>query len=107
MEKITTENWSTIQQLDEPYVIFVHTPFCATCQLAEKMLYVLEETDNQLSFYRMDASYFPSFMEDQAITSVPALLLVEKNQVQKRLYAFESVPKVYETLTNWKQIQSI
>ncbi|SFM39055.1 Thioredoxin [Gracilibacillus orientalis] len=107
MININKENWNNMLHHEEALVIFVHTPFCATCQLAERMLTILEEADHAQSFFRMNASFFPEFMEQQKITSVPALLLVKDGVVIDQLYAFESVTKLHNVLEGWKQKQSI
>ncbi|QGH34200.1 thioredoxin [Gracilibacillus salitolerans] len=107
MIDIKKENWDNLLHYEEPLVIFVHTPFCATCQLAERMLTILEEADQAQSFLRMNASFFPEFMENNKIQSVPALLLVKDGGVVDKLYAFESVTKLHNVLEGWKQKQSI
>ncbi|SHM93432.1 thioredoxin family protein [Gracilibacillus kekensis] len=101
MIEVTIDSWKQLQQDREKKVFFVHTPFCATCQLAERMLAIIEETKPNQSFYRLNASFFPGFMEKNKIKSVPALLLVEKGVVRDHLYAFESVTKLHEVLEKW------
>ncbi|WP_054859959.1 MULTISPECIES: thioredoxin domain-containing protein [Gracilibacillus] len=104
MKEITKDNW---RPFHKPAIVFVHTPFCATCQLAEKMLHVLEEADIDLTIHRMNASFFPEFMQKNKIESVPSLLLVKEDVVESRLYAFESVTKLFGVLEDWKQKWSI
>lgn len=105
--EINKESWNEVFVNEEPQIIFVHTPFCATCQLAERMLSIIEEADQVQSFYRMNASFFPEFMKQNQVQSVPALLLVKAGVVLDRLYAFESVTKLHNVLERWKQKQSI
>ncbi|MFD2656302.1 thioredoxin family protein [Gracilibacillus thailandensis] len=107
MIDIKKEQWKSLLHHEESLVIFVHTPFCATCQLAERMLAILEESDQAQFFYRMNASFFPEFMKENKIQSVPALLLVKDGLVVDQLYAFESVTKLHAVLEGWKQKQSI
>ncbi|MDX8044721.1 thioredoxin family protein [Gracilibacillus sp. S3-1-1] len=106
MLDITKDNWSEVSSSASTQFIFVHTPFCATCQLAEKMLSILEQADQTQAFFRMNASFFPEFMQDNKVESVPALLKVESGVVLDRLYAFESVTKLHDILAEWKK-QSI
>jgi len=106
MIEITNEKWREIQQDNSTTIIFVHTPFCATCQLAERMLQVMEEVDKSTIFYRMNASLFPTFMNQYQIESVPALLCFDHNQVVDKLYAFDSVTKLHGVLHEWKQMFS-
>ncbi|MGP4040608.1 thioredoxin family protein [Gracilibacillus sp. D59] len=107
MIDIKKESWNDLLHHEEVLIIFVHTPFCATCQLAERMLTILEESDHTQSFYRMNASFFPEFMKHNKIQSVPALILVKEGLVVDLLYAFESVTKLHNVLESWKQKQSI
>ncbi|UOQ85294.1 thioredoxin family protein [Gracilibacillus salinarum] len=107
MMEMTTENFAEILQEKKTFVMFVHTPFCATCQLAEKMITVMEQTDPSIAYYRLNASFFPTFMEFNKIHSVPALLLIRDGQVIDQLYAFESVTKLHGVMEDWKQKQSI
>jgi hypothetical protein len=105
MEDIKEESWKFLNK--EKAIIFIHTPFCATCQLAEKMLYVIEQSKETRQIYRMNASYFPEFMKDNKIESVPALILWDGNSVQEKLYAIESVTKLYDMIDKWEQNWSI
>ncbi|UOQ48176.1 thioredoxin family protein [Gracilibacillus caseinilyticus] len=107
MMEMTTENFAEILQEKQSFVMFVHTPFCATCQLAEKMITIMEQTDSSVEYYRMNASFFPAFMESNRIHSVPALLFIQDGQVIDQLYAFESVTKLHGVIDGWKQKQSI
>ncbi|GAE92856.1 thioredoxin [Gracilibacillus boraciitolerans JCM 21714] len=100
MIEVRSDYWDLIQQ--DKQIVFVHTPFCATCQLAERMLTIMEESYREQNYYRLNASFFPVFMEKNKITSVPALLLVKNGVVEDKLYAFESVVKLHEVLNNWK-----
>ncbi|WP_342005072.1 thioredoxin family protein [Terribacillus halophilus] len=71
--------------------IFVHTPFCGTCQLAEKMLLTVESVMGQEYYHKLNASLFPDFMQEYQIESVPCLLILKQGKVQEKIYAFHSV----------------
>lgn len=101
MIEMKEEMLAELQAGKTPAVIFVHTPFCATCQLAEKMLIILEEASPQQTFYRLNASLFPEFMRVNKIESVPALLLLKNGEIRDKLYAFESVTKLFGVLNEW------
>ncbi|WP_058306817.1 thioredoxin family protein [Gracilibacillus massiliensis] len=104
MIEVTIDSWKQLERDEEKKVVFVHTPFCATCQLAERMLAIIEEAKPNQSFYRLNASFFPEFMEKNKIESVPALLLVEQGIVRDHIYAFESVTNLHEVLEQWHQL---
>ncbi|MED4204637.1 thioredoxin family protein [Neobacillus mesonae] len=72
-------------------LVYFFTPLCGTCQLAGKMLQVVENLVD-LEMGKMDLNYYPDLAERFAIESVPFLLLVRAGQVVKTIYAFHSVP---------------
>lgn len=82
--------------------VFIHTPFCGTCKLARKMLETIEGVWEEDVFFDMNASLFPKFMEEKQIESVPCLLVLRHNQVIEKIYAFRSVPNIYELITKYK-----
>lgn len=81
--------------------IFIHSPFCGTCHLARKMLAMIEETYEQDLFYECNASLYPELMNRYQIKSVPCLLVVSKGQVIEKIYAFHSIPYMYEKISNY------
>ncbi len=107
LKEVTEQVMEQELQAGQIAMVFVHTPFCATCQLAERMLYILEEAEQEECFYRLNASFFPDFMEQQQISSVPALLLLQEGVVVEQIYAFESVTNMFHVLERWRQKQSI
>ncbi|SER78870.1 hypothetical protein SAMN04487944_11052 [Gracilibacillus ureilyticus] len=101
MKEVSKETWDTIK--NDKAIIFIHTPFCATCQLAEKMLRVIEEADPSRVIYRMNASFYPDFMIENKIESVPAVVIWDGDNVRDKLYAMESVTKLYGLIEDWEQ----
>lgn len=97
MRKITNE-----QLEKEHYLLYVHTPFCGTCQLARSMLSKIETVHKENIFYEMNASLHPEFMQDNQIESVPCLLIKESNEVKEKVYAFKSIPHIYTFLMKYK-----
>ena len=85
-----------------PLLIFVHTPLCGTCQVARKMIEVVDAMHRNMQrdgknapvIYECNANLFPNQMQTWRVKSVPALLVVVDNRVWRRLYAFESVSHV-------------
>ncbi|MBN8235489.1 thioredoxin family protein [Halobacillus kuroshimensis] len=77
---------------------FIHSPFCGTCHLARKMLVTLEEMYKKPLFSEMNASLHPALMEQYRVESVPCLLITHKGEVLEKVYAFQSVPHMYEKI---------
>lgn len=79
-------------------VLYVYTPMCGTCQLAKKMLTVVEAALPHLEIGMLNVNYAPHFARAYQIESVPCLLVFEKNQLVKKIYAFQSVEYLYMEL---------
>jgi len=80
-------------------VLFFHTPLCGTCQLAEKMLSLIEAIPDFLGstpIYTCRVQEWQEVVQKWKIHSVPALVFLSNGQVQHIIYAFQSVSYLYE-----------
>ncbi|MBM7586184.1 thiol-disulfide isomerase/thioredoxin [Bacillus pakistanensis] len=98
-----TPDWSLEEiqngiKQERVFALYLYTPMCGTCQLAGKMLSIVEKTMPQIKFARSDLNFVPQLAEEFSVESVPCLLLFKKNELQDKLYAFHSVPFLYEKL---------
>ncbi|KAB8131778.1 thioredoxin family protein [Gracilibacillus oryzae] len=105
MEELKEKTWNILN--GEKAIIFIYTPFCATCQLAEKMIHIIEQENQSRVIYQMNASFYPDFMADNKIESVPALVFWDGARVQDKIYAMESVTKLFNIIGEWEQKWSI
>ncbi|MCA1061177.1 thioredoxin family protein [Rossellomorea aquimaris] len=98
MEVSSTEALN--QAIDEHTLeaVYLYTPMCGTCQVAGRMMDVVEKLPQSYHFVKANLNYLPEFAEKQSIESVPCLLLLKDGVEQERIYAFQSVPFLYETL---------
>ncbi|WP_042461783.1 thioredoxin family protein [Neobacillus dielmonensis] len=78
-------------------LVYFYTPMCGTCQLAGKMLRVVEELVNT-EMGKMNLNFYPDLAEQFRIESVPCLLFVKKGEVIETLYAFHSIPYLLERI---------
>lgn len=78
--------------------VFVHSPFCGTCKLAERMLDVLEAHDPSLPIVKANINLIPELRERWRIASVPALVFVKNGEREDGLYAFRSVVHLHDWL---------
>jgi len=83
-------------------LLYIHTPFCGTCHVARSMLEKIEETHQQQIFYEMNASFYPEFMHDHKVKSVPCLFIKTNGEVQEKIYAFRSIGNIYRYLLKYK-----
>lgn len=77
------------------FLLYIYTPLCRTCNIARSMLKQIEMAHDQELFYQMNASFYPEFMQQMEIKSVPCLLIKANNQMKEIIYAFHSVPNIY------------
>jgi thioredoxin-like negative regulator of GroEL len=76
-------------------LVYFYTPMCGTCQVASKMLQVIEELV-KLDIGKMNLNFYPDIAREFEIESVPCLVFVEAGNVRETLYAFQSVPFLLE-----------
>lgn len=95
----------TIAELDrlcaerkQPFALFVYTPMCGTCKLAERMLTVTTEALPNAPVYRININTAPSLAKRWQVKSVPALLLLDKGKVYECHYAIHSVGFLFDVL---------
>src|SRR3954453_12467319 len=81
-------------------LVYFYTPMCGTCQVASKMLQVIEELV-ELDMGKMNLNFYPDLAEKFEIESVPCLLFVEAGEVKETLYAFQSVPFLLEKIKQY------
>ncbi|MCP8617729.1 thioredoxin family protein [Salirhabdus salicampi] len=98
MKEITKDNLAIFNQEVGLSFIFIYTPFCGTCNVARKMLNTIEQMKGSLQFHAMNASLFPHVMQQYKIKSVPCLIVFRNGIAEEKIYAFHSVPYMYEKL---------
>ncbi|GAV11543.1 thioredoxin family protein [Paenibacillus sp. NAIST15-1] len=81
--------------------VFIHSPFCGTCQLASRMLNIVEVTNPKLEIAAVNVSSIPVWVNTLRIESVPCLLVWDHREGMgsvDKIYAFHSVSHIYERL---------
>ncbi|MFP5112762.1 thioredoxin family protein [Bacillaceae bacterium C204] len=78
-------------------LVYFYTPMCGTCQVASKMLQVIEELV-ELNIGKMNLNFYPDLAREFEIESVPCLVFVKSGEVIETLYAFHSVPFLLEKI---------
>ncbi|WP_246946120.1 thioredoxin family protein [Bacillus pinisoli] len=97
MEEWTDFNPDQLKGTDR-VALFLYTPLCGTCKVAERMLHVVENLVTEYPIRKINLNYFPDLAAKWEIQSVPCLLLFEKGEMTKRIYAFQSVDYLYREL---------
>lgn len=78
-------------------LIYFYTPLCGTCQVASRMLQVIENMAD-VKMGKMNLNFYPELAERFEIESVPCLLLFKHGKLVEMIYAFHSVPFIYEKI---------
>ncbi|MGE8206542.1 thioredoxin family protein [Heyndrickxia sp. NPDC080065] len=84
----------------EKLAMYFYTPLCGTCQVASKMLDIVEKIVPQFEFGKADLNYMPEIATQYSIESVPCLLIFQHGECKEKIYAFQSVTNLYEVLKN-------
>ncbi|MGN7477535.1 thioredoxin family protein [Solibacillus silvestris] len=98
MEQWTRQQWEQNMQQYGQTAFFVYTPMCGTCEVAEKMLTVIEKILPDLPLGMANINYLEDLAHDLKIESVPCLIVSDDGKVINKVYAFKSVPFLYEIL---------
>ncbi|MBS2970438.1 thioredoxin family protein [Metabacillus sp. KIGAM252] len=80
------------------FTLYLYTPFCGTCQLAKRMLTVVDEALPETDIYMANLNYLPGYAEKWEVESVPCLLVFENGHLKTKQYAFQSVEFLYTLL---------
>ncbi|MEK4875826.1 MULTISPECIES: thioredoxin domain-containing protein [Bacillus] len=83
-------------------VLYFYTPLCGTCAVAGKMVDVIEKLFPDCTFAKADINYHEDFAHQYEIESVPCLMIFDKKELKDKIYAFHSVPFLYEKLSQYQ-----
>jgi thioredoxin-like negative regulator of GroEL len=78
-------------------LIYFYTPLCGTCQVASRMLQVIGKMVD-VKIGKMNLNFHPELAEKFEIESVPCLLFIKDGELVEMIYAFHSVPFLYEKI---------
>lgn len=101
MQELLDINRERLLSVEETKFLYLYTPLCGTCQVAGKMLRVVEQLLPQHNWLKADLNFVPALAEQYSIESVPCLLVIRNNKLVKKIYAFQSVPFLYESLKSF------
>ena len=98
MKEWTRKEWEIASRCKEMTAYYLYAPMCGTCQVASKMLTVVEEMNIDVEIGQANLNFVESLAIDFQIESVPCLLITENGKIREKIYAFHSVPFLYEKL---------
>lgn len=97
------EEWSQ-QELElnikkeDTIFLYLYTPFCGTCQVAGKMLEIVSAMLPELTLGKCNLNYLPQLALKWEIESVPCLVILNNGGIAEKVYAFQSVPFLYDKI---------
>ncbi|WP_175640555.1 thioredoxin family protein [Metabacillus schmidteae] len=89
------------------YIMYLYTPMCGTCQVAKKMLTVVDELLPDLDIHSINLNYYPEEAKELGIESVPCLLIFKDGKIMERVYAFQSVGYLYDLIKQYNRKDDI
>ena len=98
MEEWSIKQWETALQSGEQAAFYLYTPICGTCAVASKMMSIVEQLVPQLQLGQANINFVEQIAYEHQIESVPCLLVCNGGKVTNKIYAFQSVPFLYELL---------
>ncbi|MDA3130147.1 thioredoxin family protein [Aliibacillus thermotolerans] len=101
MEEKSEEELKEEMSSQNSFVLFLYSPFCGTCQLAERMVEVLEKLYPSIPFVKGNVNLLPAYVHTYQVTSIPALHVCQDGKVVKKIYAFHSVPSLMMRLDSF------
>jgi len=93
----TLEQWNNQKNSNQLTMFYIYTPLCGTCQVASKMMQVVNEM-KPYSIGQANINYLENFAMEYQIESVPCLLIAKAGTVYNKIYAFQSVPFILEAI---------
>lgn len=83
----------------ENFALYVHSPMCGTCQLAQRMVHIANELDDiSVSIFEANVAEIQGLVRNYHISSIPCLIVWHKGLVKRQEYALGSVDRIYSWL---------
>jgi thioredoxin-like negative regulator of GroEL len=94
------DEFSRLTNKRETGCVYFYTPLCGTCQVASRMLQVIEQIV-EVQMGKINLNFYPDIANNFAIESVPCLIIVKDGQLVETIYAFHSVPYLLEKIKHY------
>ncbi|WLR50487.1 thioredoxin family protein [Bacillus tianshenii] len=95
MKELTPQQLDQALEDEDLHFQYLYTPMCGTCQLAKRMLTIVEEAIPSLEVARTDLNYIPHYAKSWGIESVPCLIVFRNGEMKEKIYAFQSVDYLF------------
>jgi thioredoxin-like negative regulator of GroEL len=83
---------------DNAFAVFLYTPLCGTCMLAERMLEIIMTMQPTMPLYKSNINFLPQVSQDWQIRSIPCVVIAEIGKDKKMIYRMQAVDELYRQL---------
>jgi thiol-disulfide isomerase/thioredoxin len=97
MNEWNREQLDSLLKNKQSGLLYFYTPLCGTCQVASKMLTVVEKLI-PIDIGKMNLNFYPDLAKTFMVESVPCLLFLNSGYPAETIYAFHSVPYLLEKI---------
>jgi len=98
MREWTSEELSAFISGGETGLAYFYTPLCGTCQVAGRMLEIIEELLPEVVIGKINLNYAPEFARLFGVESVPCMVFIKEGHMGESIYAFRSVPYLLDKI---------
>ncbi|SDM74713.1 thioredoxin family protein [Bacillus sp. OK048] len=100
MNDWTLDEVSSLLKNHSSGLIYFYTPLCGTCQVASRMLHVIENLVT-IEIGKINLNFYQELAKKFEIESVPCLVFIKEGEAVDMVYAFQSVPFLYEKIKQY------
>jgi thiol-disulfide isomerase/thioredoxin len=86
------------EKKDSGFAVFLYTPLCGTCKLAERMLEIIMTMQPALPLYKSNINFLPQISQEWQIQSIPCVVIAEVGKDKKMIYRMQAVDELYRQL---------
>ncbi len=104
MEEWSSQDLEQLLKKDNTLFLYLYTPFCGTCQVSGKMLEVVADMFPELPMGKCNLNFIPGFAHKWKVESVPCLAVFKNGEMVEKIYAFRSVPFLYEKIKALREL---
>ncbi|VEI06148.1 thioredoxin family protein [Kurthia zopfii] len=99
MQEWSKEQWEEQKSANGKTAFYLYTPMCGTCQVASRLMDVTEQVVTNIPMGKANLNYMEQLAVEYEVESVPCLLISQDGEVVEKVYAFQSVPNLFEKLS--------
>ena len=101
LKTFSSAQLSEAMESNEVLVVLASTPICGTCAVAKKMLSVVSVMLADVLIVDINLNYHEDLAVSEEIMSVPCILIYKKSVCVEKIYAFTSVPYLYQKIKDY------